>query len=236
MRARTLIVRHSRFAVAASSLALAGAAAARRRAMTGRAAIMPAHPCQRRSGGVRGPLRARQELPRLELFVIRRRPASRRCAGSSARSCRAPRRQLLRVGRARRRRDRAALGASSNIRSTASAATTASFETPADPARQGLRGRLQSRQPLPRLDLSAAGLRPRGRALLSEGHDQAAAPAAVLHFRRGAVSGRSIGDRSLHRGEETRQPQARRPCPDRLVLAPPDPTSRPARRRGRPDR
>ena len=63
------------------------------------------------------------------------------------------------------------------------------------PARQGLRGRVQSRQPLPRLDVSAAGLRHRCRAVLSEGHDQAAAPQSVLRLRR----------RAMRRGRETRK-------------------------------
>ena len=53
----------------------------------------------------------------------------------------------------------------------------------------------------------------RRRALLSQGQDHAAAAQAVLHFGR-----RAVADASVHRGEKPRQPQARRPGPDRLAF------------------
>jgi hypothetical protein len=54
-------------------------------------------------------------------------------------------------------------------------------------AARGLPEGLRGGEPLPRLDLRAAGLRGRCRALLSQGQDHAAAAQAVLRLRRGAV-------------------------------------------------
>ena len=79
---------------------------------------------ERRPGRLRGALRARQELPILELLVS----VGVRRAGhvlAQARGGAARQGELLRVGRARRRRDRTGARRDPNIRSTASAATTA---------------------------------------------------------------------------------------------------------------
>ena len=62
-----------------------------------------------------------------------------------------------------------------------------SFETPADASGKACADACQGENKLPRLDLSPARLRHANGALLSERHDQAAAAAALLRFRRGAV-------------------------------------------------
>ena len=61
------------------------------------------------------------------------------------------------------------------------------FEVPPDAAGARLQGGLRRREQMPRLDLCAARLYRRIRALLSQGQDHAPAPQAVLHFRGGAV-------------------------------------------------
>ena len=160
---------------------------ARNRASTGPGGDYASAPgTERRSGRVRGALRARQELPVLELFLSVDVRASRPCAGSSARWCRA-RKASCCVSGVRGAGVIEPRLAKSNIRIDRAGGDYRSFDINARPARQSLRGRLRSRAALPRLDLPAAGLRHGRRALLSEGHDQAAAPQAVLHFRRGAI-------------------------------------------------
>ncbi len=67
--------------------------------------------------------------------------------------------------------------------STASAATIAISRLPPDAGGRALQGRLRGRQPLPRLDLCAARLYRRVRALLSQGQDQARRGTSRAAFR-----------------------------------------------------
>ena len=93
-----------------------------------------------------------------------------------------------------------------------------SFELADDPDGKACAAACQAEFTLPRLDLPAAGLRLDGAALLPQRDDQAAAPPAMLHFRRSAVMRASEAALTLlNAGKEARQTQPRRPSPERLV-------------------
>jgi hypothetical protein len=141
----------------------------RNRATIGQAAITPAP----------------QKLPGLELFlplgfwraghVLAQAPSGAACAI-----------ELLRVRRARRRRYRAEIGRP-RIFDRSRRRRLSVLRDRTRPAGQTLRSSVPGRASLPRLDLPAAGLRYCSCTLLPQGSDQAAAPAAVLYFRRGAL-------------------------------------------------
>ena len=135
--------------------------------------------------GVRGPLRAGQRLPRLELLLS--------CAFgragdvlAQARSGTGKEIKLLRIRRARRRRNRAAAGRD-RIFDRSLWRRLSLVRNGARCQRQSLRRGLPKRAALSGLDLSPARLWRRLCALLSKGCDQAATASAVLYFRRGAV-------------------------------------------------
>ena len=143
---------------------------------------------ERRSGGLRRALRARRALPRLELLLSASRKAplaacrlknkvpprvEDNCCVSGVRGAGVvePRRGPIEYSIDRFGGD------------------YRNFEVPRRSGRRTLQDGLRRRQPLPRLDLCAARLYRGGRALLPQGQDHAAAPQAVLHFGRGAVTG-----------------------------------------------
>ena len=143
---------------------------------------------QRRSGRLRRALRARRALPRLELFLSAHGRAARHLLAEEQ-SAAARRGQMLRVGRARRRRDRAARAGRSNISIDRFGGDYRNFDTTPDSAGRCLQDRparattAAAPGPMRGPAISAS----RARCYLKE-QDQAAAPQAVLHFGRGAVA------------------------------------------------
>ena len=142
---------------------------------------------QRRSGRLRRALRARRALPRLELLLSAHGECGRDLLAEE-RGAAARRGQMLRVGRARRRRDRAAQGAD-RIFHRPARRRLSQFRMsrpirPARPARRPARRENKCRA----WTYVRPGYIGPARALLSQGQDHAAAAQAVLHFGRGAVA------------------------------------------------
>ena len=139
-----------------------------------------------RSGGLRAGMRTRPALPRLELQLSDRCRQRRGMLAEEQRAgaCAG---QLLRFGRARRRRGRTEATARSKPRSTAPAATTTASTSRAAKATR------PARRPAPPTTsagpgpMRAPGYVGRERALLPEKGNQAAAPQGRVYLRRGAV-------------------------------------------------
>ena len=181
-----------RLGIAIVMLAVPDAPRARRSATTGRAATMRAFRCAPAiPAAMRHALRARHALPRLGVFLSGRPKAPIAICWLKSRVTPRVETALLRVGRARRRRHRAAERRRSNLPSTASAATTGTSRFRPDPDRQELPSRLRSAKkaaaPGPIVRPGYAARRPR---LLSQEPHHPPAAKAVLHFGRGAVADR----------------------------------------------
>jgi hypothetical protein len=142
----------------------------------------------RRSRPVRGPLRARRALPRLGVFVSRHRKRQRGVLAQVAGHA-AVRGQLLRLGRARSGRDRAAQR-SDRIRDRPHRRRLPELRIAGRSDRQELSVGLRIRRPLPRLDLCAAGIWRACGLLLPQGSDHAPATPAVLYLGCGEVAPR----------------------------------------------
>ena len=140
---------------------------------------------QRRSGRLRRALRARRALPRLEFLLSAHRLCARHLLAEEQAAA-AGGGQMLRIGCARRGRDRAA-ARRARIFHRSLRRRLSQYRHSDRSRRRRLHERLPRRQSLPRLDLCAARLYRRLRALLSEVEDHAAAPQAVLYFRSSPV-------------------------------------------------